>query len=278
MHFEVWAPQASRVTLQCDSATRALERDPERAGWWSGEAEARDGSRYGFAVDDGPVLPDPRSRRQPDGPDGLSAVVDHGRAHLAHRVGGPRAAGRGPVRAARRHVHARGHAGRGGRAARPPRGTGRHARRVDAAVPVPRAARLGVRGGLAVGRARAVRRPRGAEALCRPGARARSRRGPRRRAQPPGAVGQLSARLRPVLHGHASDALGLGGEPGRARLGRGARVSARQRAGLAARLPDRRAAAGRGARAAATRARATSWRSCRRRWTPSPPTWAGRCP
>lgn len=42
-----------------------------------GEAEARDGTRYGFALDDGPVLPDPRSRRQPDGPDGLSAVVDH---------------------------------------------------------------------------------------------------------------------------------------------------------------------------------------------------------
>jgi len=79
VYFEVWAPQASRVTLQCDGATRALGRDPERAGWWSGEAEARDGSRYGFAVDDGPVLPDPRSRRQPDGPDGLSAVVDHGR-------------------------------------------------------------------------------------------------------------------------------------------------------------------------------------------------------
>ncbi|WP_405823443.1 malto-oligosyltrehalose trehalohydrolase [Streptomyces sp. NBC_01390] len=79
MHFEVWAPQASRVTLHCDSATRALERDPERTGWWSAEAEAGDGSRYGFAVDDGPVLPDPRSRRQPDGPDGLSAVVDHGR-------------------------------------------------------------------------------------------------------------------------------------------------------------------------------------------------------
>jgi maltooligosyltrehalose trehalohydrolase len=30
-------------------------------------------------VDDGPVLPDPRSYRQPDGPDGLSAVVDQER-------------------------------------------------------------------------------------------------------------------------------------------------------------------------------------------------------
>lgn len=79
MQFEVWAPQAGRVTLECDGAARALERDPERPGWWCGEARARDGSRYGFAVDDGPVLPDPRSRRQPDGPDGLSAVVDHGR-------------------------------------------------------------------------------------------------------------------------------------------------------------------------------------------------------
>ncbi|PWI14672.1 malto-oligosyltrehalose trehalohydrolase [Streptomyces sp. Act143] len=79
MQFEVWAPQADRVTLRCDGGTRALERDPERAGWWRGEAEAGDGSRYGFALDDGPVLPDPRSRRQPDGPDGLSAVVEQGR-------------------------------------------------------------------------------------------------------------------------------------------------------------------------------------------------------
>ncbi|CAM5569576.1 MULTISPECIES: malto-oligosyltrehalose trehalohydrolase [Streptomyces] len=79
MQFEVWAPEADRVTLHCDGATRALEPDPERAGWWRGEADARDGSRYGFAPDDGPVLPDPRSRRQPDGPDGLSAVVDPAR-------------------------------------------------------------------------------------------------------------------------------------------------------------------------------------------------------
>ncbi|MYY00213.1 malto-oligosyltrehalose trehalohydrolase [Streptomyces sp. SID486] len=79
MQFEVWAPQADRVTLHCEGATSALARDPEREGWWAGEAEAGHGARYGFALDDGPVLPDPRSRRQPDGPDGLSAVVDHGR-------------------------------------------------------------------------------------------------------------------------------------------------------------------------------------------------------
>ncbi|MFI7499685.1 malto-oligosyltrehalose trehalohydrolase [Streptomyces sp. NPDC049687] len=79
MQFEVWAPQAERVTLWCDDDRRALRRDPRRAGWWTGEAEAADGSRYGFALDDGPVRPDPRSRRQPDGPDGLSAVVDQDR-------------------------------------------------------------------------------------------------------------------------------------------------------------------------------------------------------
>ncbi|MEU1344083.1 malto-oligosyltrehalose trehalohydrolase [Streptomyces sp. NPDC005827] len=79
MQFEVWAPQADRVTLYCDGVTRALERDPRRPEWWTGAADAEDGTRYGFALDDGPVLPDPRSRRQPDGPDGLSAVVDHGR-------------------------------------------------------------------------------------------------------------------------------------------------------------------------------------------------------
>ncbi|MFH8466098.1 malto-oligosyltrehalose trehalohydrolase [Streptomyces sp. NPDC017991] len=79
MQFEVWAPQAGRMTLHCAGTTRALEPDPQRPGWWTGEAEAQDGTRYGFAVDDGPVLPDPRSYRQPDGPDGLSAVVDQER-------------------------------------------------------------------------------------------------------------------------------------------------------------------------------------------------------
>ncbi|AJE43109.1 malto-oligosyltrehalose trehalohydrolase [Streptomyces nodosus] len=79
MRFEVWAPGATRMTLHCGDVTHALTRDPRRPGWWTGEAEAEDGTRYGFAVDDGPVLPDPRSRRQPQGPDGPSAVVDHGR-------------------------------------------------------------------------------------------------------------------------------------------------------------------------------------------------------
>ncbi|PVE04023.1 malto-oligosyltrehalose trehalohydrolase [Streptomyces scopuliridis RB72] len=92
VRFEVWAPQAQDgIVLQladggddrdggngADGARAGLpmERDPERAGWWTAEAPAADGTRYGFALDGGPVLPDPRSRRQPDGPDGPSAVVD----------------------------------------------------------------------------------------------------------------------------------------------------------------------------------------------------------
>lgn len=80
MQFEVWAPQAEdRVTLHCEGATHAMEPDPRRAGWWRAEAPAGEGARYGFALDGGPVLPDPRSRRQPDGPDGPSAVVDQER-------------------------------------------------------------------------------------------------------------------------------------------------------------------------------------------------------
>jgi maltooligosyltrehalose trehalohydrolase len=56
-----------------------MGRDPEHDGWWRAAAPAAHGTRYGFALDGGPVRPDPRSRRQPDGPDGLSAVVDHTR-------------------------------------------------------------------------------------------------------------------------------------------------------------------------------------------------------
>lgn len=76
MRFEVWAPGAGSVGLQLSGNRLAMGRDGSRAGWWTAEADAADGDRYGFSVDEGPLLPDPRSRRQPDGPDGPSAVVD----------------------------------------------------------------------------------------------------------------------------------------------------------------------------------------------------------
>ncbi|MFI8197116.1 malto-oligosyltrehalose trehalohydrolase [Streptomyces sp. NPDC085942] len=76
MQFEVWAPEADAVVLEAADVRSPMERDPGREGWWTAEAECSEGDRYGFRVDDGPLLPDPRSRRQPDGPDGPSAVVD----------------------------------------------------------------------------------------------------------------------------------------------------------------------------------------------------------
>ncbi|MET7521921.1 malto-oligosyltrehalose trehalohydrolase [Streptomyces sp. NPDC005248] len=76
MLFEVWAPEADSVGLRLAGALRPMTRDEVRTGWWTADAEAVDGDRYGFVLDDGPVLPNPRSRRQPDGPDGESAVVD----------------------------------------------------------------------------------------------------------------------------------------------------------------------------------------------------------
>lgn len=77
MLFDVWAPGAESAALRLAGQLWPMERDPVRAGWWTADARAADGDRYGFVLDGGPVLPDPRSRRQPDGPDGESAVVDH---------------------------------------------------------------------------------------------------------------------------------------------------------------------------------------------------------
>ncbi len=50
--------------------------EPIEAGYFGGEvAGLRPGLRYGFRLDSGPVLPDPASRSQPDGVEGLSALV-----------------------------------------------------------------------------------------------------------------------------------------------------------------------------------------------------------
>lgn len=227
----------------------------------------RDGARHGArgVVDGrggglgrGPVRV-PGGRRPPAAgppfaaPAGRTRRPERGRrpggVRLARGVGGAAAEPCGAVRAACGDVHPRGHLRRGGGAAGPSGRAGRHPCVADARLPVPGRQRLGVRGRLAVGGARAVRRPRGTEALCRHGARAGARGGPGRRPQPPGPVREPPARLRTVLHRHPPHPVGRGGQPGRAGLRRGAGVPAGQRPGLAARLPPGRAAARRGARA-----------------------------
>lgn len=77
MLFEVWAPDAERAALWLEGETLPMTADENRDGWWRAEHPAADGARYGFALDDGPVRPDPRARRLPDGPGRPGAVVDH---------------------------------------------------------------------------------------------------------------------------------------------------------------------------------------------------------
>ena len=74
--FRVWAPRAERgVELEIGGRRRPMER--EGAGWWRREeASVAPGELYRFALDGGDALPDPRTRFQPQGVHGPSAVVD----------------------------------------------------------------------------------------------------------------------------------------------------------------------------------------------------------
>ncbi len=74
-HIRVWAPDHRSLTLVIDGRTVALEAEAD--GYFGCHIVAKPGSRYGFRFDgDDTIYPDPASRSQPDGPDGLSAVVD----------------------------------------------------------------------------------------------------------------------------------------------------------------------------------------------------------
>jgi maltooligosyltrehalose trehalohydrolase len=72
--FEVWAPQRDRVRV--DVAGEVHDLDPAGDGWWRVEVPtAGPGTDYAYLLDDDPTpLPDPRSRRQPNGVHGPSQV------------------------------------------------------------------------------------------------------------------------------------------------------------------------------------------------------------
>lgn len=76
MIFEVWAPSAGRVELALRSDHHPMDRD-ERGSWRVDAGAARPGDYYGFVLDGGEPLPDPRSPWQPLGVHGLSRVDDH---------------------------------------------------------------------------------------------------------------------------------------------------------------------------------------------------------
>ena len=209
-------------------------------------------------------LPDPCSRFQPEGVRGPSRVVDPGAFALdRRRLGRPRPGRPGRLRAARRHVHARGHLRGGGRAPGDAARAGRHRHRADAASRPSRASATG------------------ATTASTPGPRTRPTAAPR--ASPrfvdaahaaglgvildvvynhlgPGLGGPRG--LRPLLHRPPRHALGPRAELRRRRLRRRARVGDPERAHVGARLPHRRPAGGRGARDLRHAAPATCWPSC----------------
>ncbi len=71
----VWAPDHARVAVCLDGTITTLAAEAD--GYYSGIMPGRAGSRYGFLLgDDAKPYPDPASRFQPDGPHGLSEVID----------------------------------------------------------------------------------------------------------------------------------------------------------------------------------------------------------
>jgi maltooligosyltrehalose trehalohydrolase len=75
--FRVWAPSANQVQLKINGDLFGMT--PAGSGWWRAEvALAKISIDYGFVVDGGEPLPDPRSPWQPSGIHGLSRTLDHG--------------------------------------------------------------------------------------------------------------------------------------------------------------------------------------------------------
>ena len=74
--FRVWAPRRARVQLTLEGGAR-IDMRREASGHFSTSARVAPGARYGFLLDDDPrPYPDPASRFQPEGPHGLSQVID----------------------------------------------------------------------------------------------------------------------------------------------------------------------------------------------------------
>ena len=80
--FEVWAPGRHQVDVMVVGPERDGRVQRCRRAWTGGgvrmSRRLAQGTRYFFSLDGGPGRPDPRSRWQPDGVDGASAVVDPG--------------------------------------------------------------------------------------------------------------------------------------------------------------------------------------------------------
>ena len=190
-HFRVWAPSSSSVAVVLSEPGgqpigTARPADSDEDGYFQGlVAGAQPGTLYWIALEDGSRFADPASRFQPNGPHGPSEVIDP-HAFPWTDAEWPGIGEREPdrLRDARRHLHVRRHVCVG----EPRTGRPREARRVDhrgpAARRVSRPIRVGVRRCSGFCADAAVRTSRRLQALRQRGARARPRRGPRRRLQP----------------------------------------------------------------------------------------------
>ena len=86
IRFRVWAPEARTVQLHLlRNGHEGHTSDPGEnldltlvadGMWETTVTDARAGDRYAYALDEGPPLPDPASRCQPDGVHGWSEVID----------------------------------------------------------------------------------------------------------------------------------------------------------------------------------------------------------
>ena len=73
--YRVWAPYATSLDLHAGADIVRMRRDTR--GWWDSDRPMRVGDVYGYAVDGGAPIPDPRSEYQPAGIHGLSQCIDH---------------------------------------------------------------------------------------------------------------------------------------------------------------------------------------------------------
>ncbi len=210
--FAVWAPYARRVRLLLDAEARRRPPGPgapgrmmhrQADGWWRlSSAPGRPGYRLRLRCSTTTTqpLPDPRSAWQPAGVHGPSRVYDHDAFPWTdQRLDRPRTC---PAASSTSCTSAP--SPRRAPSTRPSArldhlvGTRRRPRRAAAGQRLQRGPQLGLRRGLLVRPARAVRRPGRAEAVRRRRTRARPGRVPRRRLQPLRPVRGVPAPLRPL--------------------------------------------------------------------------------
>src|SRR5262249_27963580 len=80
VRFRVWAPRRKHVEVAIDGGGTHALAAVAGARLAGTVAKAGDGTRYRYRLDGGlPLVPDPASRFQPDGPHGPSQVVDPAR-------------------------------------------------------------------------------------------------------------------------------------------------------------------------------------------------------